>query len=168
MRHSISLRLRVTLVCGVLLAVCCLLLTLSHNYYAYEMADAIEAIPLQPSLPTDTVESVPMEELALSTLPARNTFRVQSLIAMAVIVAAGRLMVYWLTGKALSPLRHLDEQIRNRTAAHELRTPLAILKTRIALFPKRGCAPRRRPPGCWTCWRSRPTGCPTWWETCWP
>ena len=43
MRHSLSLRLRVTLVCGVLLAVCCLLLTLSHNYYAYEMADAIEA-----------------------------------------------------------------------------------------------------------------------------
>lgn len=214
MRHSISLRLRVTLVCGVLLAVCCLLLTLSHNYYAYEMADAIEAIPLQPSLPTDTVESVPMEELALSTLPARNTFRVQSLIAMAVIVAVGRLMVYCLTGKALSPLRRLDEQIRNRTAAdlnqplpvpssgdevagltvsfnqmsqnlsaafeqqkrfsqsaaHELRTPLAILKTRIALFRKKGlcCAPRRRPPGCWTCWRSRPTGCPTWWETCWP
>lgn len=103
MRRSISLRLRVTLVCGVLLAACCLLLTLSHNYYAYEMADAIEAIPLQPAQAVGGAESAPMEELALATLPARNTFRAQSLIAMAVIVAAGCLMVYWLTGKALSP-----------------------------------------------------------------
>lgn len=186
MRHSLSLRLRVTLVCGVLLAVCCLLLTLSHNYYAYEMADAIEAIPLQPS---QSVEQEPGEMEVLVpgqvTIPARQAFRMQSLVAMGVIVAAGCLMVYWLTGKALSPLHQLDEQIRSRTAAdlscplpvpasgdevagltvsfnqmsqnlgevfeqqkrfsqcaaHELRTPLAVLKTRMALFRKKGlCA----------------------------
>lgn len=186
MRHSLSLRLRVTLVCGVLLAVCCLLLTLSHNYYAYEMADAIEAIPLQPS---QSVEKEPGEMEVLVpgqvTVPARQAFRMQSLVAMGVIVAAGCLMVYWLTGKALSPLHQLDEQIRSRTAAdlscplpvptsgdevagltvsfnqmsqnlgevfeqqkrfsqcaaHELRTPLAVLKTRMALFRKKGlCA----------------------------
>lgn len=186
MRRSLSLRLRVTLVCGVLLAVCCLLLTLSHNYYAYEMADAIEAIPLQPS---QSVEKEPGEMEVLVpgkvTVPARQAFRMQSLVAMGVIVAAGCLMVYWLTGKALSPLHQLDEQIRSRTAAdlscplpvptsgdevagltvsfnqmsqnlgevfeqqkrfsqcaaHELRTPLAVLKTRMALFRKKGlCA----------------------------
>lgn len=186
MRRSLSLRLRVTLVCGVLLAVCCLLLTLSHNYYAYEMANAIEAIPLQPS---QSVEKEPGEMEVLVpgqvTVPARETFRIQSLIAMGVIVAAGCLMVYWLTGKALAPLHQLDEQIRSRTAAdlsrplpvptsgdevagltvsfnqmsqnlgevfeqqkrfsqcaaHELRTPLAVLKTRMALFRKKGlCA----------------------------
>lgn len=186
MRRSLSLRLRVTLVCGVLLAVCCLLLTLSHNYCAYEMANAIEAIPLQPS---QSVEKEPgaMAELMPGqvTVPARQAFRMQSLIAMGVIVAAGCLMVYWLTGKALSPLHQLDEQIRSRTAAdlsrplpvptsgdevagltvsfnqmsqnlgevfeqqkrfsqcaaHELRTPLAVLKTRMALFRKKGlCA----------------------------
>ena len=183
MRHSLSLRLRVTLVCGVLLAVCCLLLTLSHNYYAYEMADAIEAIPLQPSQSVEE-ELREMEVLVPGqvTVPARETFRIQSLVAMGVIVAAGCLMVYWLTGKALSPLHQLDEQIRSRTAAdlsrplpvptsgdevagltvsfnqmsqnlgeafeqqkrfsqcaaHELRTPLAVLKTRMALFRKKG------------------------------
>lgn len=183
MKRSLSLRLRVTLVCGVLLAACCLLLTLSHNYYAYEMVDAIEAIPLQPALAVGGTEAV-MEDLSLAhaTLPARNTFRTQSLLAMGVIVAAGCWMVYWLTGKALSPLRQLDEQIRSRTAAdldqplpvpasgdevagltvsfnqmsrnlsqafaqqkrfsqsaaHELRTPLAVLKTRISLFRKKG------------------------------
>lgn len=186
MRHSLSLRLRVTLVCGVLLAVCCLLLTLSHNYYAYEMADAIEAIPLQPSQPVEKEPGAMVELMpGQVTVPAREAFRVQSLVAMGVIVAAGCLMVYWLTGKALAPLHQLDEQIRSRTAAdlsrplpvptsgdevagltvsfnqmsqnlgevfeqqkrfsqcaaHELRTPLAVLKTRMALFRKKGlCA----------------------------
>ena len=167
-----------------MLASCCLLLTLSHNYYAYEMADAIEAIPLQPAQVADRMETAPMQELssAQTTLPAREIFRAQSLIAMGVIVVVGCLMVYWLTGKALSPLHQLDEQIRSRTAAdlnrplpvpasgdevagltvsfnqmsqnlseaferqkrfsqcaaHELRTPLAILKTRMALFRKKG------------------------------
>ena len=119
MKKSLSLRLRVTLVCGLLLVSCCLLLTISHNYYAYEMADAIEAIPLQPAQAVETTERTPMEvwPVAQSTLPAREIFRFQSFIAMGVIVAVGCLMVYWLTGKALSPLHHLDEQIRNRTVA---------------------------------------------------
>lgn len=127
MKQRLSLRLRVTLVCGLLLAACCLLLTLSHNYYAYEMADAIEAIPLQPAVALDDGSSSPMEELSLaqSTLPVRRLFRVQSLLAMGVIVAVGCLMVYWLTGKALSPLRRLDEQIRSRTAA-DLDRPLPV------------------------------------------
>lgn len=184
MKQRLSLRLRVTLVCGILLAVCCLLLTLTNNYYAYEMADAIEAIPLQPAQTVGTAEAAPMETVApaQATMPARNLFRVQSLMAMATIVAAGCLMVYWLTGKALAPLAELDRQIRSRTAAnlnrplpvptsgdevagltvsfnqmsqslsrafeqqkqfsqcaaHELRTPLSILKTRMALFRKKG------------------------------
>lgn len=184
MKHSLSLRLRVTLVCGILLAVCCLLLTLSHNYYANEMADAIEAIPLQPAQTVGSAQANAMEDLLPGqvTVPAREAFRLQSLAAMSVIVAVGCLMVYWLTGKALSPLHQLDQQIRSRTAAdlnrplpvpssgdevagltvsfnqmsqnlgavfeqqkrfsqcaaHELRTPLAVLKTRMALFRKKG------------------------------
>lgn len=184
MKYSLSLRLRVTLVCGVLLAGCCLLLTLSHNYYANEMVDAIEAIPLQPAQTVGATQTDPVENLfpGQITAPARETFRLQSLAAMGVIVALGCLMVYWLTGKALSPLHQLDQQIRSRTAAdlnrplpvpssgdevagltisfnqmsqnlgkvfeqqkrfsqcaaHELRTPLAVLKTRMALFRKKG------------------------------
>lgn len=187
MKAKLSLRLRVTLVCGVLLAVCCLLLTLTNNYYAYAMVDAIEAIPLEPAQALETLDEAAMETLtpAQATMPARNLFRVQSFMAMAMIVAAGCLMVYWLTGKALAPLAELDRQIRSRTAsnlnqtlpvpasgdevagltvsfnqmsqtlnrafeqqrrfsqcaAHELRTPLAVLQTRMALFRKKGlCA----------------------------
>lgn len=185
MKRSIPLRLRVTLVCGVVLAACCLLLTLTHSHYAYEMADAIEAIPLEPAQAAEMTQSLPMEQITLAqeaTRPARQAFRFQSLAAMAVIVVLGCGMVYWLTGKALAPLHQLDAQIRGRTAAdlsrplpvpasadevagltvsfnqmsqnlsrafeqqkrfsqcaaHELRTPLAILKTRMSLFRKKG------------------------------
>lgn len=185
MKRSIPLRLRVTLVCGVVLAACCLLLTLTHSHYAYEMADAIEAIPLEPAQAAGMTQSLPMEQITLAqeaTRPARQAFRFQSLAAMAVIVVLGCGMVYWLTGKALAPLHQLDAQIRSRTAAdlsrplpvpasadevagltvsfnqmsqnlsrafeqqkrfsqcaaHELRTPLAILKTRMSLFRKKG------------------------------
>ena len=185
MKRSIPLRLRVTLVCGVVLAACCLLLTLTHSHYAYEMADAIEAIPLEPDQAAEMTQSRPMEQITLAqeaTRPARQAFRFQSLAAMAVIVVLGCGMVYWLTGKALAPLHQLDAQIRGRTAAdlgrplpvpasadevagltvsfnqmsqnlsrafeqqkrfsqcaaHELRTPLAILKTRMSLFRKKG------------------------------
>ena len=183
MKQRLSLRLRVTLVCGLLLAACCLLLTLSHNYYAYEMADAIEAIPLQPAVALNGGSSSPMEELSLAqaTLPVRRLFRVQSLLAMVAILALGLFLIYRLVGKALAPLDTLTRQIRERTAAdlaqpveipdsgdevaalalafnqmsqrlnqvfvmqknfsrnaaHEFRTPLAVLKTRIGLFRKK-------------------------------
>ena len=76
MKHSLSLRLRVTLVCGILLAVCCLLLTLSHNYYANEMADAIEAIPLQPAQTVGAAQANAMEDLLPGqvTVPAGRHF----------------------------------------------------------------------------------------------
>ena len=95
MRKRFSLRLRVTLVCGLLLAVCCLLLTLSHNYYAYEMTDAITAVPLNPALSVDGDHSslLPESTWAETILPARKTFRLQSIVAMGVIVALGSLML---------------------------------------------------------------------------
>lgn len=119
MKRSIPLRLRVTFVCGLLLVACCLLLTVSHTYYAYEMADTIEATPLQPAweVGTDGTNAFGAVSMAEINRPARETFRVQSVLAMGVIVTIGCLMVYWLTGKALAPLHQLDEQIRNRTAA---------------------------------------------------
>lgn len=127
MKRTISLRLRVTLVCGILLAVCCLLLTISHNYYANEMADSIAATPLLPAQTVgetakNTTDAVSLSQIAL---PARKTFRTQSLIAMGVIVTVGCLSVYWLTGKALAPLHQLDEQIRRRTAV-DLGNPLPV------------------------------------------
>ena len=185
MKRSLSLRLRVTLICTALLALCCILITLTNNFSAVRMADSIQAVtvlPAQSEGAEDTAET-PMVELTASIAvhQARNTFHVQSLLAMVAILAAGALLIYYMMGRALAPLEELTRQIRSRTAedlahplavshcggevaeltnafnqmscrldqvfvmqkhfshnaAHELRTPLAILKTRTGLFRKK-------------------------------
>lgn len=186
MRTSLSLRLRVVLVCAALLALCCALLTLTNNLSANQMADSIEAVSVLPAQAAGSGDTtaLPMTELEHSTaaLQARQSFRLQSLWAMGVIWAAGLLLIYHLVGRALSPLSQLTGQIQARTArdldhpltltgggeevtalagafnqmsrrlseafamqrnfshnaAHEFRTPLAIMKARIGLFRKKG------------------------------
>lgn len=189
MKKTLSLRLRVTLVCATLLTLCCLLLTLTNNLSAIHLADAIQATPLLPAQSTDTgsTSGLPMSELTTSTLAfqAKRTFHIQSFLAMAAILAAGIFLIYYFVGKALTPLRELTQQIKTRTAedldqpvflpnsgdevwelansfnqmsrrlnqvfvmqknfshsaAHEFRTPLAIMKTRIGLFRKKELHP---------------------------
>ena len=185
MKKSMSLRLRITLLCAVLLALCCVLLTLSNNLSAIQMVDTIQAasvLPAQGPNPGGD-DGVPMMELVASetALQARGEFHIQSLLAMAAILILGLLLIYHLVGKALAPLDSLTRQIRERTAenlsapltipdsgdevaelavafrqmsqrlsqvfvmqknfshnaAHEFRTPLAVLKTRIELFRKK-------------------------------
>ena len=189
MRKTLSLRLRITLVCAALLTLCCLLLTLTNNLSAMHLADAIQATPVFPAQSTgaDNAQALPMTELAVSqpTSQARQTFRIQSLLAMAAILAAGILLIHYCVGKALAPLHDLTCQMRTRTAenldspvvlphrndevgelarsfnqmslrlnqvfvmqknfshnaAHEFRTPLAIIKTRTGLFRKKNPHP---------------------------
>lgn len=184
MKRTVSLRLRVTLVCAALLAVCCLLLTLTNGLSAMRMADSIQALPVQPAQTVQEDGELPMMNLERSepTFQARQTFHVQSILAAAAVVAVGVILIYLLVGRTLAPLEALTRQIRERTAedldkpleisgssgevvelaqafnqmsrrldqvfimqknfshnaAHEFRTPLAVLKTRIGLFRKKG------------------------------
>lgn len=187
MKRTPSLRLRITLTCTALLALCCILITLTNNLSAVQMADSIQATPVLPAQGVEAeLESgseMPMPELTASTATrhARKIFHVQSLLAMAAILSVGAFLIYRLVGKALSPLDDLTRQIRSRTAedlaqpitvprcggeveeladafnqmsqrldqvftmqrnfsqnaAHEFRTPLTILKTRLSLFRKK-------------------------------
>lgn len=185
MKKPMSLRLRLTLLCTALLTLCCLLLTLTNNLSAVQMAHSVQAVPL---LPAQTAEAdahtdFPMASLEINETvqQARGIFHLQSLLAMAAVLAAGLYLIYRLVGKALAPLDELAGQIRGRTAedlerplaipdsgdevaelarafnqmsrrlnqvfvmqknfshnaAHEFRTPLTILKTRIGLFRKK-------------------------------
>ena len=185
MKKTISLRLRLTLLCAALLTLCCLLLTLTNNLSAVQMADTIQAVPVLPAQDAagGVDASLPMMELEASETvrQAREVFHIQSLLAMAAVLAVGLFLIYRLVGKALAPLDEFAGQIRGRTAedlerplavpdsgdevaqlarafnqmsrrlnqvfvmqknfshnaAHEFRTPLAILKTRIGLFRKK-------------------------------
>ena len=89
MRKPMSLRLRVTLLCAALLTLCCLLLTVTNNFSAIRMADAIQAVPLLPAQRAELEDSVslPMAELHISDTiqQAQGAFHMQSLLAMVAI-----------------------------------------------------------------------------------
>lgn len=180
-----SLRLRITLLCALLLTLCCAALAVTSNLSAIQLADTITAVPLEPaqSVPSTVIDGQPslIAPAAPAIQQAQRLFHTQSLLAAAAILAIGLLLIYLLVGHALAPLKDLNTQIQRRTAkdldrplsipdrgdevtqlaqsfqelsqrlsrafvmqrsfsqnaAHEFRTPLAVLKTRIGLFRKK-------------------------------
>ena len=180
-----SLRLRITLLCALLLTLCCAALAVTSNLSAIQLADTITAVPLEPAqtVPSTVIDGQPalIAPAAPAIQQAQRIFHTQSLLATAAILAMGLLLIYLLVGHALAPLKALNAQIQRRTAkdlnqplsipdrgdevtqlaqsfqelsqrlsrafvmqrsfsqnaAHELRTPLAVLKTRIGLFRKK-------------------------------
>ena len=180
-----SLRLRITLLCALLLTLCCAALAVTSNLSAIQLADTITAVPLEPaqSVPSTVIDGQPslIAPAAPAIQQAQRIFHTQSLLATAAILAMGLLLIYLLVGHALAPLKDLNAQIQRRTAkdldrplsipdrgdevtqlaqsfqelsqrlsrafvmqrsfsqnaAHEFRTPLAVLKTRIGLFRKK-------------------------------
>ena len=180
-----SLRLRITLLCALLLTLCCAALAVTSNLSAVQLADTITAVPLEPaqSVPGTVIDEQPalIAPAAPAIQQAQRIFHTQSLLATAAILTLGLLLIYLLVGHALAPLKDLNTQIQRRTAkdldrplsipdrgdevtqlaqsfqglsqrlsrafvmqrsfsqnaAHEFRTPLAVLKTRIGLFRKK-------------------------------
>ena len=180
-----SLRLRITLLCALLLTLCCAALAVTSNLSAIQLADTITAVPLEPAqtVPSTVIDGQPalIAPAAPAIQQAQRIFHTQSLLATAAILAMGLLLIYLLVGHALAPLKALNAQIQRRTAkdlnqplsipdrgdevtqlaqsfqelsqrlsrafvmqrsfsqnaAHEFRTPLAVLKTRIGLFRKK-------------------------------
>ena len=180
-----SLRLRITLLCALLLTLCCAALAVTSNLSAIHLTDTIAAAPLSPALDPEAAAKGIMPLLTTQAAPvvqqAQQLFQIQSILASTVILATGLLLIYLLVGRALAPLKDLNDQILGRTAkdldqplsipdrgdevtqlahsfddlsqrlsraflmqrsfsqnaAHEFRTPLAVLKTRIGLFRKK-------------------------------
>lgn len=116
-----SLQFRLTLISVLLLLVCCLGLTAVLNRAAWNMADTIEAVTVTPAMTaedgnaSDAVPIVPIAPSATSR-KARSLFLCQSWLYMLLIVAAGGLTTWFVTGKALRPLKELSREMENRTA----------------------------------------------------
>ena len=186
---AVSLRARLTALSVLLLAVCCMGLTLALNFSAYDMVGAIEAAVVQPALPgSGTAPPVPEEvgpvfstTLSVPSQQARMAFSRTSLLYMLLIIAAGGGLTYVLVGRALEPLKRLSGHMKTCTAgdlsrhlplprrrdeiaelteafnqmtgkldrsfamqrrfaqsaAHELRTPFTVLRTKLEVFQKR-------------------------------
>lgn len=184
-----SIRLRLTLLCAILLTVCCVGLTLVLNFSAFRLADQIDATMITTPA-TDSFSAlssgqgaqkgqalVPSQE----TQSAKRLFSVQSAIYMIMIIIGGSALTYYISDRALKPLEKLNAQVKGlsannlsqtlevppgqdeisqltqsfnqmvdklnqafmvqkrfaASAAHELRTPLAVLQTKVDVFNKK-------------------------------
>lgn len=188
MLKRISLRWRLTILTTLLMALCCICLSLVLSVSAYRMANTIEAIPVQPA---QSIDDLPLEETMLPILPstssataqqARGDYLYESLFFTLVAMVIGGCLTYYVAGKALEPVKAFNRQVKNihvhnlketlevpptgdeiaelaasfndmtekldrafsiqkrfsADAAHELRTPLAVMQTKLDVFRKKG------------------------------
>lgn len=100
-------------------------------------------LPDPQQLPKELVDPKLNSEIRQSYVSARNTLILQIVLANVVLLTLGTYAAFLLSGKTLSPIeRMLTEQkqfIAN--ASHELRTPIATLKTAIEVTLKMGEVP---------------------------
>lgn len=120
MRKKLSLKLRFTLLNISLLVVCCIILTIILNFSANKMADVIEAIPITPAYTIDglaLMNSIPITQSASSeiSIAARSSFLQHSIISMLLLIIFGGFFTYFISLKALKPLKELSCQMKNRT-----------------------------------------------------
>lgn len=189
MIKRLSLRMRLTLITALLIAVCCVGLTIVLNVSTYRLVDVIDATKI--TMPAQEIGTEPMYEIESSKITqaypaqelqqAKQGYRIDSILYTLTAVILGSILTYYVTGKSLRPVKVLNDQVKNITvhnlsetldvpsskdeiaeltqsfnemtdkldeaflmlqrfsasAAHELRTPLAILQTKIDVFNKK-------------------------------
>lgn len=143
MIKKLSLRWRLTLIISVLLAVCCIGLTFILNFSAYRMAETIEATQMTPAKTVGEEETIVEEGIVgaegITGYPpldmnqdvnyAEVNFRMESILYAMIIILAGGGLTYYLSGKALKPLKHLNEQVKSINA-HNLSSTLDVPPTK--------------------------------------
>ena len=131
-RHGLTLQWRLALTSAAILAAACLILTLVFNHSAGAELDDLEiqVIQLQPNT-GDAAQisggaAVPEQmQIPQHFSNSRSTLRMESAAAMLLVVLLSGVMTYWLTGKALSPLRKIAGQMET-IQAQNLAQPVEV------------------------------------------
>lgn len=134
MLKRISLRWRLTILTTLLMALCCICLSLVLSVSAYRMANTIEAIPVQPA---HSIGDLPLEETMPPILPAtssdvaqqaRGDYGYESLFFTLVAMVIGGCLTYYVAGKALEPVKAFNKQVKN-IHVHNLKETLEVPPT---------------------------------------
>lgn len=178
MFKHISIKLRITILTATVLIACCVGLTIVLNFSATHLVLSIK--PAEDNTALQSPRREPNQPF-IKIEDAKHEFRKESFLYMFVIVIIGSTLSYFVAGKALKPLHHLNNQVKkinvhnlsdpldvpqtndeiadlthsfneitnklceafliqqrfSVSAAHELRTPLAVLQTKLDVFKKK-------------------------------
>ncbi|MEG1604771.1 MAG: HAMP domain-containing sensor histidine kinase [Clostridia bacterium] len=145
MLKKMPIKLRLTVLSMLLLTLCCVGLTTILNLSANRMANTIEATLMTPARtigreapPRAGAEQAVSEravsgQAALVSLDqaqvARVAFLNESIAAMILFVVLGGGLTYFISGRALRPLKDLSGQMKNRTV-HNLSEKLPVPESR--------------------------------------
>lgn len=134
MLKRISLRWRITILTSLLITICCICLSLLLSFSAYRMANSIEAIPVQPAQnidelqPETSISSMVPSTSAEIAQQAKGDYFYESLFFTVIAMLVGGFFTYYVSGKALEPVKVLNEQVKNINI-HNLNESLNIPST---------------------------------------
>ena len=132
MFKKISLQWRLTLLSSLLIAICSIGLTVTLNISAFRMADTIDAFTVQPAIPSEeslsdiTAPSYGMP--SVTAKEAKHIYLMDSILYTVIAVFIGGILTYYVSGKALEPVRALNEQVKNINT-HNLNESLEVPPT---------------------------------------
>ena len=189
-RFQNSLQWKLTLLITLLVTLTCILMYFFFSRSAVTGIENLEdyMIQIDPQNSGTPIKfnidpKILLPELSQEILSTKEVFRIRSIIATAVVILLGSICTYFLTARALKPLKKLTEEICHiqaqnlsepltvpvsddeiaqltgsfndmlvrlsnsfeiqkqfsANAAHELRTPLAVLQTDLEVFRKKNC-----------------------------
>lgn len=125
---KVSLRWRLTIMLAALMTVSCVLLNMLISHSAIMRIDEVEryVMEIEPVSQESVVINVDDSKLLAQIRQAKDTFRIQSIVATIIIILLGGTFTYFLAGRALAPLRAFSsymEKLQMENLSEQLKIP---------------------------------------------
>ncbi len=128
---NISLQLRITILSSMLLTIACIILTSAINVSANKW---IKAIPIVSSFNSvSDINNYESQVIQTPLVSSEQAFRLESFYYMIIIIILGTIITYFITGKALKPIKHLTTTVKHRNIDN-LNEQLIVPKNRDEIY----------------------------------